>query len=74
MNKLLILLITVLSISTSLAQSVNGKSISEIDVDFIQIVGQTKPFSKKVVINIDFGQVDKLFKQKIVIGYWGYNN
>lgn len=46
------------------SQSVNGKPIAEIDAEYIQIVGTAKLFSKKVNIQIDFGQVDKIFKAK----------
>lgn len=57
-------LILVFSSNLLFAQSVNGKPIAEIDAEYIQIVGTAKLFSKKVNIEIDFGQVDKIFKAK----------
>lgn len=58
-----ILLITILLITgiSSYSQTVNDKPISEIDVEYIQIVGTSKLFSKKVTIQIDFGQETKFF-------------
>ena len=46
------------------SQSVNGIPISEIDVEYVQIVGTSKLLSKKVKIRLDFGQVDKMFTSK----------
>ncbi len=43
-------------LTSSFAQTINGKSIEEIEVEYIQIVGTSKLFSKKVTIQIDFGQ------------------
>jgi len=45
-------------------QSVNNIPIKDIDVEYIQIVGTSKLLSNKVTIEIDFGQVDKLFSAK----------
>ena len=50
--------------SIAFSQSVNGKAIAEIDVEYVQIVGSAKLFSQKVNINIDFGQENKVFKAK----------
>ena len=46
------------------SQTVNGKPISEIDVEYVQIVGTAKLLITKVSINIDFGQENKLFNAK----------
>jgi hypothetical protein len=46
------------------AQSVNDVPLSEIDAKYIRIVGTSKAFSTKVVINIEFGQHVKIFKAK----------
>lgn len=46
------------------SQSVNNIPISEIDVEYIQIVGNSKLFSNKVSIQLDFGQIDKFWKAK----------
>lgn len=42
-------------------QTVNDVPLSEIDVEFIQIVGTKKLFSPRVNIDIEFGQMNKLF-------------
>ena len=58
-----ILIFTILLISgiSSFSQTVNDIPISEIDVEYIQILGTSKLFSKKVTIQIDFGQATKFF-------------
>ncbi len=38
------------------SQTVDGKKISELDVEYIRIIGQGRIFSSKVNIHIDFGQ------------------
>lgn len=43
------------------SQTVNDTPISEIDVEYIQIVGRSKLMSNKVTIQIDFGQNTKFF-------------
>ncbi len=48
----------------SKAQTVNDIPISEIDVEYVQIVGTAKLLSNKVTIQIDFGQENKVFKTK----------
>jgi hypothetical protein len=45
----------------SFAQTVNDKPIAEIDVEYIQIVGTNRLLSNKMNIELDFGQVNKLF-------------
>lgn len=58
-------MILVLSVVVSgFSQTVNGKLIKDLDVDYVEIVGWNKIFSKKVTVEIDFGQVDKFFKSK----------
>ncbi|HRP33196.1 MAG TPA: hypothetical protein PKV73_14960 [Agriterribacter sp.] len=58
---LLILIITAISTSGVNAQTVNDIPIKDIDVEYIQIIGTSKPFSKGVSIQIDFGQKTKFF-------------
>lgn len=41
--------------------TVNGVPLSEIDVQYVRIVGTAKFLSTKVTIQIDFGQEDKFF-------------
>ena len=56
-NKLfLTIAITFFFLSTAFIQTVNDKPISEIDVEYVQIVGTAKLLSQKVSIQIDFGQ------------------
>ena len=43
------------------AQSVNDVPISDIDAPFIEILGTARLLSKKVTIEIDFGQEVKMF-------------
>lgn len=62
MKKILILSIVVLFFVNAKSQSVNGTPISEINTEYLQIVGTSKLFSTKVSINIDFGQSTKFFK------------
>ena len=46
------------------AQTVNDVPLSEIDVEFIQIVGTKKLLSSGVKIDIEFGQMNKLWSAK----------
>lgn len=46
------------------SQTVNDKKISEIDVEYVQIVGTSVFLSNKVSIEIDFGQINKFFSTK----------
>jgi len=57
------ILINLFLISTSLCQSqtVNDIPITEIDVEYLQIVGTSRLLSNKVSIEIDFGQQSKFF-------------
>ena len=43
------------------AQTVNDIPIRDIDVEYVQIVGTSKLFSTKLIIQIDFGQRTKFF-------------
>ena len=60
----LVLALTILGFNYSQSQSVNNIPLEEIDVEYVQIVGTSKSLSKKVSIDIDFGQHDKFFKSK----------
>lgn len=59
---LLILIIT--SCTFSFSQSVNGVPLEDIDAEYIRIVGTARLLSGKVIINLEFGQQDKLFSGK----------
>tara|TARA_B110000285_G_C14678974_1_gene403769 strand:+ start:113 stop:508 length:396 start_codon:yes stop_codon:yes gene_type:complete len=63
-NLIFTLMLSLLAISTAFSQTVNDKPISEIDVEYIQIVGTAKLLSNKVKIKIDFGQLNKVFSAK----------
>ena len=59
MKKLLLTLTLLLSL-TSFAQTVNGISIQDLDVEYLQIIGTSKYMSSKVKVSIDIGQRTKL--------------
>ena len=60
-KRVLFLSILFLSGVFAYSQTVNDIPIEEIDVEYIQIVGTSRLFSKKVTIEIDFGQDTKFF-------------
>ena len=60
MKKITYIILFVFSISTY-SQSINGVPFSDIDSEYIEIVGTAKILSSKVTVNIDFGQSTKLF-------------
>ena len=51
-------------LGTAQAQTVNGIKISELEQEYVQIVGQGKMFSTKVTIKIDAGQDVKTWQVK----------
>lgn len=61
MKKLIFLAFLVFCLIKVDAQTVNGTPIKDIDVDYIQIIGVSRPFSNKLTIHIDFGQETKFF-------------
>ena len=61
MKKKLIFAIAFLCGISAFTQTVNDIPISEIDVEYIQIVGTSRLFSNKVTVEIDFGQHSKFF-------------
>lgn len=61
MKNTIILAVTLLCFSITQAQSVNDIPIEEIDAPFIEILGTSRLLSKKVTIEIDFGQEVKMF-------------
>jgi hypothetical protein len=60
-NAFLILIVTLVSASSVISQTVNDTPIKDIDVEFVQIVGTSKLFKNKVTIQLDFGQSVKFF-------------
>jgi len=62
MKKLILIsLLFIGFVSNIQAQTVNETPISEVDVEYVQIVGTGKFFSSKVSIQLDFGQETTLF-------------
>lgn len=62
MKIILIISIIIFSCVHSLhSQTVNDIPLSDIDVEYVQIVGTSKILSTKVFIEIDFGQRTKFF-------------
>ncbi|HEV7350176.1 hypothetical protein [Telluribacter sp.] len=66
-NVLLLLLTLGAFTHTSQAQTVNGKSLTEIDAEYIEISATStgKLLSSAVTIDIDFGQLDVSLGNKI---------
>jgi hypothetical protein len=62
--KFLLVIVGMLSGFSSHAQKINGVPISEINQEYIQIIGTTKFLSSKWRIKFDFGQETKLFSVK----------
>lgn len=59
-----LLLISLFFTTLTYSQTVNDQPLSEIDVDYVQIVGTSKLLSQKLTIEIDFGQENRLFKSR----------
>lgn len=52
------------SFITANSQTVNDIPLKDIDVEYVQIVGSEKPFTNKMVVEIDFGQEHRAFSDK----------
>ena len=63
-NLFFTMMLSLLAITSVFSQTVNDKPISEIEVEYIQIVGTAKLFSNKAKVNIDFGQLNNVFSAK----------
>lgn len=61
MKKILLLVLAVLTINNMQAQTVNGIPLSELDAEYVMIVGTGKVLSNKVTIELDFGQKTKFW-------------
>jgi hypothetical protein len=61
-KKILLLcqLASLYSVSYGFSQTINGVKVSEIDVEYIQIVGTAEALSDKVTVKIEFGQRHKV--------------
>ncbi|BDS15484.1 DUF6705 family protein [Aureispira anguillae] len=59
--KYVTILFFMISVSICNAQTVSGKKIEDIDAKYIRIVGTAKFLSTKVVVDIEFGQHNKMF-------------
>ena len=60
MKKLVLSFALLIACLTMQAQSVDDVPFSEIDTEYVQLVGVSKLFSNKVVISIDYGQERKM--------------
>ncbi len=61
---LALLTIGLFGISSAHSQTVNDILIKDINVQYIQIVGTSQLLSNKITIEIDFGQLNKVFSSK----------
>jgi hypothetical protein len=64
MKKTLLIITFFLGVS-SYGQTINGKLLKDLDVEYLQIVGTTKMMSSKLTITIDIGQKTKFFASNI---------
>ena len=64
MRKIIILALIIFGFSNVYSQTVNGIPLSEIDVEYVEIVGSSKMTSNKLTISLDFGQENKVFSNK----------
>lgn len=64
MKRILLIASILFAFTITNAQTVNDVPIKDIDVEYIQIVGTQAGFSKKVNIEVDFGQETKFFSTK----------
>jgi hypothetical protein len=61
MKKLFIFMVALLATVALQAQTVNDVPLSELDAEYVMIVGTGKFMSNKVTIHLDFGQETKFF-------------
>jgi hypothetical protein len=61
MKKLFIFTVALLATVVLQAQTVNDVPLSELDAEYVMIVGTGKFMSNKVAIQLDFGQETKFF-------------
>ncbi len=62
--KIIISFLLTLSFYTANAQTVNDIPISELDVEYLRIVGTSKLLSTQVTIDLEFGQRTKFWTNK----------
>ncbi|WP_421945262.1 hypothetical protein [Pedobacter sp.] len=48
------------------AQNVNGVRLSDIHADYVEIKGSVRPFSDKILISLEYGQVVGEFNDVVV--------
>lgn len=61
---LLVIIFCIFTVNFTYSQTINGVSIKEIETEYIQIIGIQRFMSKKITIELDFGQRDKNFTSK----------
>jgi hypothetical protein len=64
MKKIIVILFVLVGFNSGFSQTVNDVPIDSLDVEYVQIMGTQKLLSKKVTIQIDFGQHDKIWVAK----------
>lgn len=66
MQKIKILFLSLLLLACcalpAYAQTINDVPLKDADIDYVEIVGMNKAFSSKLIVIIDFGQENKVFK------------
>lgn len=68
MKRVTVILAAILMTVAAQAQTINGKSVSDLTEEYVMIHGTGKLFSNKVMISIDYGQEIKAFgKNKMTI-------
>lgn len=67
MKTLLLAVFCFLSFSFTSAQVfVNDVNINELNIDYVQLVGQAKFLSLDIIVSVDYGQERKLFKTQMI--------
>lgn len=49
-------LVFLIRYTTGFAQTIDGKALKDLDVEYLEIVGEAKPLTNKHIIGIDYGQ------------------
>jgi len=64
---LLTIYLSIGSLFYAYGQTVNDIPISDIDVDYVQIIGTDRMLSNRVNVRLDFGQLNRLWVRDTVI-------
>ena len=68
MKKLLTLatIVVCFALSGVQAQTVNGVRLSDIHADYVEIKASVRPFSDKILISLEYGQIVREFNDVVV--------